>query len=100
MDDDTPMLEQSLRSGQPLPRFMTTSMKKKWQVIVIGGSFLRGTEGPTFKEVFCLLGAQVKDVARQLSSLVCPSDYLSALAFSRGYRQSCDEKSKGDQKRL
>lgn len=100
MDDDTPMLEQSLRSGQPMPRFMTTSMKKKWQVIVIGGSFLRGTEGPNFKEVFCLLGAQVKDVARQLSSLSSPSDYLSAIAFSHGYQQNCDEKSKGDQKRL
>lgn len=92
MDDDTPMLQQSLRSGQSMPCFMTTSMKKKWKVIVIGGSFLRGREGPicqpepTFKEVFRLLGAQVKDVARQLPSLVCPSDYLSAIAFSRGYQ--------------
>jgi len=68
----------------------TSSTRKKRRVIVVGDSQLRGTEGPIYqadpplREVCCLLGAQVKDIARKLPRLVRPSDYYPLLLFHVG----------------
>ena len=69
------------RVSQSAPCIMTAPVKKKRRVIVIGDSLLRGTEGlicrpdPSHREVCCLPGAWVRDVARKLPGLVLPSDY-------------------------
>jgi len=69
---------------------MTASVKKKRWVIVIGDSLLRGTEGPicrpdpSHREVCCLPGARVRDVARKLLGLVRPSDYYPLLVVQVG----------------
>ena len=55
--------------------------EKKRRVIFVGDSLLRGTEGPICRpdpsprEVCCLPGARVRDIARNLPNLVRPSDY-------------------------
>ena len=55
------------RSERPTPHITTTSTRKKRWVIVVGGSLLRGTEGPIcrtdppLREVYYLPGARVKD---------------------------------------
>ena len=60
------------------------------RVIVIGESLLRGTEGlicrsdPSHREVCCLPGAQVRDVAKKLPGLVRPSDYYPLLVMQVG----------------
>ena len=52
--------------------------------VIIGG-LLRGTEGPicrsdpSHREVCCLPGARVRDVARNITCLVKPSDYYPLL---------------------
>lgn len=62
-------------SERPKPDITTTSVKKKRWVLVVGDSFLRGTEGLTrwinapLREVGCLPGAQVQDISRKLPSL-------------------------------
>ena len=67
------------RTSQTAPRITTASTKKKRRVIVIGDSLLRGTEGPicrpdpSHREVCCLPGARVRDVAKKLPGLVWPS---------------------------
>ena len=64
--------------------------KKKRRVIVIGNSFLRGTEGPicrpdpSHREVGCLPGPRVRDVAKKISGLVQPSDYYPLLVMQVG----------------
>jgi len=69
---------------------MTAPAKKKRRVIVIGDSLLKGTEGPicqpdpSYREVCCLLGARVRDVARKLPGLVWPSDYYPLLVMQLG----------------
>jgi len=69
---------------------MTVLAKKKRRVVVVGDSLLRGTEGPicrpdpSHREVCCLLGAQVRDVARKLPGLVWPSDYYPLLVIRVG----------------
>jgi len=51
---------------------------------------VRGTEGlicradPPLREVCCLLGAWVKDIARKLATLVQPSDYYPLPLFHLG----------------
>ena len=71
-------------------RLGTASTKKNRRVIVVGDSLLRGTEGPicrpdpTRREVCCLPGARVRDVARKLPSLVRPSDYYPLLIVQAG----------------
>ena len=63
------------------PRLKTASSKKERRVIVVGDSLLRGTEGPicwpdpTCREVCCLPGAHIRDIARKVLGLVCSSDY-------------------------
>jgi len=78
------------RTSQSAPRITTASAKKKRRVIVIGDSLLRGTEGPicrpdpSHREVCCLPGARVRDVAKKLPGLVRPSDYYPLLIMQVG----------------
>ncbi|PKU45858.1 hypothetical protein llap_3859 [Limosa lapponica baueri] len=64
--------------------------RKKRKVIVVGDSFLRGTEGPicrpdpSHREVSCLPGARIKDIQKNLPTLVRPSDYYPLLVFQVG----------------
>jgi len=78
------------RMSQSAPCITTASAKKKRTVIVIGDSLLRGTEGPicrpdpSHKEVYCLPGARVRDVAKKQPGLVRPSDYYPLLVMQVG----------------
>jgi len=69
---------------------MTALAKKKWRVIVIGDSLLKGTEGlirppdPRHREVYCFPGAWVREVARKLPDLVQPSVYYPLLVMQVG----------------
>jgi len=69
---------------------MTASVKNKSRVIVIGDSLLKGTEGPicqpdsSHREVCCLPGAGVRDVATKLPGLMQPSDYYPLLVMQVG----------------
>lgn len=69
---------------------IATSIRKKRQVIVVGNSLLRGTEGSVhwtdtpLTEVCTLLGAWVKDITRKIPSLAQPSDYDPFLLFHVG----------------
>ena len=89
-DDSLSTPEVSPRSEECTSRINTTSTRKKRQVIAVGDSLLRGTEGPIcqtdppLREVCCLPGARVKDVTRILPSLVRPSDYYPLLLFHVG----------------
>jgi len=83
----------------------TASAKKKRRVIVTGDSLLRGTEGPicrpdpSHREVCCLPGAWVREVAKKLPGLVRPSDYYPLLVIQVGGDEIA-EKSQGHQKGL
>jgi len=76
--------------SQSAPRITTVLAKKKRRVILIGDSFLRGTEGlicrsdPSHREVCCLPGAQVRDVAKKFPGLVRPSGYYPLLVMQVG----------------
>jgi len=78
------------RTRQSAPCIMTSSTEKQRRVIAIGHSLLRGTEGPicrpdlSHREVCCLPGAQVRDIARTLPGLVQPSDYYPLLVVQVG----------------
>jgi len=82
--------EEAQRSEGPPSRITSSSTRRKRQVIVVGDSQLRETEGPIcradppLREVCCLPGAQVKDIARKLPRLVRPSDYYPLLLFHVG----------------
>ena len=76
------------KASQCAPSFATTSVRKKRTVTV--DSFLRGTKGliclldPSHREVCCLPGAWVRDVARNISCLIKPSNYYPLLVFHIG----------------
>ncbi|XP_068521222.1 uncharacterized protein [Anas acuta] len=78
------------RARRSTPRLRTASTKKERRVIVVGDSVLRGTEGPicqpdpTRREVCCLPGARVRDVAKKVKRLVRPTDYYPLLVFQAG----------------
>ena len=78
------------RTSQSAPSITTALAKKKRRVIVIGDSLLRGTEGPmcrpdpSHREVCCLPGARVRDVAKKLPGLVRPSDCYPLLVMQVG----------------
>ena len=78
------------KARKSTPRLRTASTKKDRRVIVVGDSLLRGTEDPicrpdrTRREVFCLPGARVRDIARKLPNLVHPSDYYLLLIVQAG----------------
>lgn len=66
-------LRELRRASQPMPRITTTPTKKKRWITVTEASLLKGMEGQiccpdlTHREVCCLSGAQVRDVARRVS---------------------------------
>ncbi|RMC00455.1 hypothetical protein DUI87_23065 [Hirundo rustica rustica] len=74
-------------------RIITSNIKKKRRVIVVGDSLLRGTEGPicrpdpSHREVCCLPGAQVRNITERLPRLVRPSDYYPLLILQAGSDQ-------------
>uniref|UniRef100_A0A8B9UU32 Reverse transcriptase domain-containing protein n=1 Tax=Anas zonorhyncha TaxID=75864 RepID=A0A8B9UU32_9AVES len=78
------------RARKSTPRLRTASTRTERRVIVVGDSLLRGTEGPiclpdpTCREVCCLPGARVRDIARKLPNLVRPSDYYPLLIIQAG----------------
>ena len=78
------------RARRSTPRLRTASIQKDRRVIVVGDSILRGTEGPicrpdpTRREVCCLPGARVRDVARKLPNLVRHSDCYPLLIVQAG----------------
>ncbi|GAB0204309.1 mitochondrial enolase superfamily member 1 [Grus japonensis] len=90
MDDSQATPEVAPRPKRPMPQVVTTPTKKKKTVIVVGDSHLKGREGlicradPPLREVCCLPGAHVKDIARKLPSLVQPSDYYPLLLLHVG----------------
>ena len=69
------------KASQSAPCFATTSDRKKRRTVIIGDSLLKGTEGPichsnlSHRKVCCPPGAWVRDVARNITRLVKPSDY-------------------------
>ncbi|PKU43543.1 suppression of tumorigenicity 5 [Limosa lapponica baueri] len=79
--------EMPTQSKKRTAHITTTSTRRKRRVIVVGDSFLRGTECPIWqvdpphREVCCLPGAWVKDVTRKLLGLVWSSDYYPLLIF-------------------
>jgi len=79
---------------------MTAPLKKKRRVIVVDDSLLRGTEGPihqpdpSHREVCCLPGVPVRDVARKLPGLVRPSDYCPLLVVQVGGDESMERSPK------
>jgi len=86
------------RSGCPrlvslLPVLLHQQSVKKRRAVVIGDSLLRGTEGliclsdPSHREVCCLPGAQVRDVAKNITVLDKPSDYYPLLVFCIGNKE-------------
>ena len=79
---ESPSVQERLpMASQSAPHFATMSVRKKIRAVIIGDSLLRGTEGlichldPSHREVCCLPGARVRDVARNITRLVKPSDY-------------------------
>jgi len=77
--------------SQSAPHIVTAPVKKKERrVIVIGNSFLRGTEGPicrpdpSHREAYFLPGARVRNISRKLPGLVRPSDYYPLLVMQVG----------------
>ncbi|GAB0205185.1 hypothetical protein GRJ2_002984100 [Grus japonensis] len=90
MDDSQDTPEVAPRPKTPMLQVVTTPIKKKRRVIVVGDSLLKGTEGlicradPPLREVCCFPGACVKDITRKLPSLVHPSDYYPLLLLHVG----------------
>ena len=90
MDDGPSTPEVLPRSERPTRCILSTSTRKKRQVIVVGDCLLRGTEGPIcrtdppLREVCCLPGTRVKDMTKKLRSLVQPLDYYPLLHFHMG----------------
>jgi len=82
--------EEAQRSETPPSHITTSSTRRKRRVIAVGDSQLRGTEGPIcqadppLRQVCCLPGARVKDIARKLPRLLQPSDYYPLLLFHVG----------------
>jgi len=76
--------------SQSAPCITTAWAKKKKEIIIIGDSLLRGTEGPicrpdpAHREVCCLPRTRVRDVARKLPGLVQPSGYYPLLVMRVG----------------
>ena len=77
--ENLPRKERRLRQSPPCLEIV--SVRKGRRGIVVGDSLLWGTEGsicrpdPTCREVCCLPGAHISDIARKVLGLVCSSDY-------------------------
>ena len=88
---ESPSMQERLpNASQSAPRFATTSDRKKRRAVIIRDSLLKGTKhpicrsDPSHREVCCLPGAWVRDVARNITRLVKPSDYYPLLVFYTG----------------
>ena len=88
---ESPSVQERLpKASQSAPCFATTSVRRKRRAVIIGDSLLRGTKGPIFcsdpshREVCCLPGVWVRDVARNISCLIKPSNYYPLLVFHIG----------------
>lgn len=70
------------KAARSAPLITTSTAKEKQQVIVAGGSLLRGTEA-TFpsREVCCLLGACIMVVTERLPSFIQSTDHYPLLFF-------------------
>ena len=74
------------RQGERQP----SSWRKRHQVIVVGDSLLRGTEGPiyrphpTAREVCCLPRARRPDITVRIPDLIQPSDYCPMVLIHAG----------------
>jgi len=90
----------SPRASQTAPCITTASAKKKRRVIVVDDSHLRGTEDPicrpdpSHREVCCLPGARVRDVAGKLPGLVRPSDCYLLSVMQVGSDEAVERSSK------
>ena len=90
VDKNPSQLEGAPKTRRPKHRIATSSFKKERRAIVMGGSLLKGTEGPicrpdpTRREVCCLPGARVRDFAKEVKRLVQPTDYYPLLVFQAG----------------
>ena len=91
---ESPSVQERLpKASQSAPRFATTSDRKKRRAVIIRDSLLKGTKhpicrsDPSHREVCCLPGAWVRDVARNITHLVKPSDYYPLLVFHIGNEQ-------------
>ena len=79
------LLRRERRLRQSPPCLEIVSVRKGRRGIVVGDSLLWGTEGPicrpdpTCREVCCLPGAHIRDIARKVPGLVCSSDYCPLL---------------------
>jgi len=87
---ESPSVQERLpKASQSAPCF-AISVKKKIRAVIIGDSPLRGTKGlifcsdPSHREVCCLPGVWVRDVARNISCLIKPSNYYPLLVFHIG----------------
>ena len=84
------LLRRERRLRQSPPCLEIVSVRKGRRGIVVGDSLLWGTEGsicrpdPTCKEVCCLPGAHIRDIARKVPGLVCSSDYCPLLTVHVG----------------
>lgn len=88
-EDNSSVLEVSLRLSWPKSYIKITSTKENIQAMVTGDFFLMGTVGRTCRpdpltEVCCLSRAQVKDMIRKLPTLVQPSGCYLLLIFQLG----------------
>jgi len=83
-----PRREPRLRQSPPC--LETASVRKGRRGIVVADSLLWGMEGsicrpdPTCREVCCLPGAHIRDIARKVPGLVCFSDYCPLLIVHIG----------------
>lgn len=104
-EDEGPAIPEVLaESERPKQDITTTSVRKKSWVVVVGDSFLRGTEGlkrwmnAPLGKVCCLPGIQAQNNSRKLPSLTQLYDPL--LVFHVGGSGAATSQSKGHPKRL
>ena len=75
------LLRMESRLRQSPPCLETASVREGRREIVVRDSLLWGMEGsicspdPTSRELCCLPGAHIRDIARKVLGLACPSDY-------------------------
>ncbi|GAB0210389.1 hypothetical protein GRJ2_003504700 [Grus japonensis] len=83
--------------GETVPAAHSGYRKKKRRVLIVGDSLLRGTEAPICRpdresrEVYCLLGAKIQDVAKRVPQLVKSTDYYPLLLFHVGTNDAASQ---------
>uniref|UniRef100_A0A8B9G7H1 Uncharacterized protein n=1 Tax=Amazona collaria TaxID=241587 RepID=A0A8B9G7H1_9PSIT len=85
--EEEPHSHQEQPADALVKKTTTSAARKKWWAVVVGDSNLKGTEAPicqpdpVSREVCCLPGAQIRDVAEKLPALVSPTDYYPLLVM-------------------